>query len=96
MFNDETDMELTREFGTRMRRARLRQNITQADLARKAGVSITSVKEAEDGRIRTVRVLLAVLRVLGRLKDFELLMDMPNISPREVAKLKGRRRKRAS
>jgi putative transcriptional regulator len=96
MFNDETDMELKREFGTRMRRARLRQNITQAVLARKAGVSLTSVKEAEDGRIRTVRVLLAVLRVLGRLKDFELLMDMPDISPREAAKLKGRRRKRAS
>jgi transcriptional regulator with XRE-family HTH domain len=96
MFNDETDMELKKEFGTRMRRARLRQNITQAVLARKAGVSLTSVKEAEDGRIRTVRVLLAVLRVLGRLKDFELLMDMPDISPREAAKLKGRRRKRAS
>ena len=26
----------------------------------------------------------------------ELLMDMPDISPREAAKLKGRRRKRAS
>jgi putative transcriptional regulator len=96
MFNDKTNMEITGEFGTRMRRARLRQNITQADLARKAGVSLTSIKEAEDGRIRTVRVLLGVLRVLGRLKDFELLMDMPDISPREAAKLKGRRRKRAS
>ena len=43
---------------------KMRREDTEAVLARKAGVSLTSVKEAEDGKIRTVRVLLAV-RILG-------------------------------
>ncbi len=96
MLGEKTNAELTEQLGRRIRRIRLRQNITQRDLALKAGLSRLAVSRAEEGVIKSMRVLVAIARALGHLRDFELLFDVPEISPREMAQLKGKRRQRAT
>lgn len=96
MLGDKTNDELTEEIGRRIRRIRLRRNMTQQRLATKAGIGRLAVARAEEGSIKSVRVLLAIARALGHLGDFDLLFDVPDVSPREIALLKGKRRIRAS
>ena len=46
-----TDTAILQRIGEKLKRLRLRQNITQADLAADAQVSLSSVKKIENGQI---------------------------------------------
>ncbi len=54
--------------GTRLRNIRLRERLTQEELARKAGVPVSSLMELEkkSGGITTVAVLRGVAAALGK------------------------------
>ncbi|MHC1481705.1 helix-turn-helix domain-containing protein [Frateuria aurantia] len=89
-----TDAEL-RALGQRLARIRLAANITQADLARQAGVSARSIKRLEAGDNTSLDTLIRVLAALqlgGRL--LQALPD-PDVRPVERVRLKGRERQRA-
>lgn len=58
-----------REIGRRLRARRLRAGLTQAELASKAGVSVRTLSELENGRGATLRVTLAIAQPLGGLDD---------------------------
>lgn len=60
--------------GSQVRSARIASDLTQAELARRANISETSVRNLEQGAGSTVKTLLAVARVLGRtswIEDFD-------------------------
>jgi putative transcriptional regulator len=82
--------------GARLRRCRLRANLTQKTLAERAGVSLKTVANAEEGRNVSVETLLLLLRALGRLDDIEAVLADDGPSPVELARRQGRRRQRAS
>ena len=91
-----TNKEIIEELGWRLQTERLRQNITQAKLAQAAGISRRTLVGAERGESFTVDTLLAILRVLGRLDQLNAFLPEPKLSPVELSKLSGCRRKKAS
>ena len=91
-----TDEALLAELGERLTRSRLNRNITQAQLAREAGVSKRTVERIEAGASTQVSNLVRVIRALGLLENFERLVPEPSLSPMEQLKLQSKERVRAS
>lgn len=95
-----TDKLILRRTGENMKHTRLRQNITQQALAEDAGVSLSTVKNIEKGRIGSFDSLVRVSRVLGKLGVLMPLVEEEPLSPNEyyelVQKAGARQRKRAA
>lgn len=83
------------ELGQRLTRARLDRNLTQADLAREAGVSKRTVERLEAGESTQLANLLRVLRALDLLGRLDALVPESSPSPVEQLRLEGRQRERA-
>jgi putative transcriptional regulator len=95
-FSSMTDPAILGEIAQRVRRGRLNQNVTQARLARNAGVARSVVQNLETGRDVTLSSLLRILRTLGIIDQLNAFLPDPGISPVQLARLQGRRRQRAS
>lgn len=63
--------EVAAELGARIRRERLRQNLTQRTLAARAGISRLTVTRMEVTGAATLTNFLAVLSALRRVDDLE-------------------------
>lgn len=94
------DGEICRQIGKKIRRMRLRQNITQMSLAEQSQISVSSVKKIENGEIGSFDSLMRILRVLGDLDIFSPLLKDDEMSPNEYLKFvestKKKQRKRAT
>lgn len=66
--------ELAAELGDRVRRERLRQNLTQHTLAERSGVSRVTVTRMESGGTATLTNFLSVLVALRRAGDLDGLL----------------------
>lgn len=82
--------------GERIQKERLNQNLTQENLAKRAGITDRTVRSLENGQKPTVETLIRVLRALGRLAAIDAFLPEPGLSPLQLAKLQGRERQRAS
>ena len=82
--------------GERIQRERLNQNMTQAELAERAGLGARTVRSLEAGQKPTVETLIRALRGLGKLGTIDAFLPEPGLSPLQLAKLQGRERQRAS
>lgn len=69
--------ELAAELGQRVRRERLRQDLTQRTLAARAGVSRVTVTRMEADGTATLTSFLAVLSALRRAGDLTQLLEPP-------------------
>jgi predicted transcriptional regulator len=96
VFKSLNNQAVLMEIGNRIRRERLNQNTTQASLARSAGVSRRVILDLEAGRGCGLSAFVEILRALRKLDQLDVLLPEPGISPLQLAKLKGRERKRAS
>ena len=83
------------EIGRRLQIHRLNQNLSQTAVAEKAGVSRRALQKLEGGQSCTLALLVRALRALGRLDALDAFLPEPGLSPIQLAKLKGRERKRA-
>jgi transcriptional regulator with XRE-family HTH domain len=81
--------------GSRIQRERLNRNLTQTELAVHAGIGARTVRYLEAGRQTTVQTLIRILRALNKLDALDAFLPDPGLSPLQLAKLKGRERKRA-
>lgn len=74
--------------------------MSQAELADKSGVSISTIKRMEDGEVKNFESLIRVLRTLGKLDIFVPLVEEEQLSPNEYYELANKaskpKRKRAS
>ncbi len=93
--SDSFDGEILEEMGRRLRALRLQQNLGQADLAVRAQLSPTTVKNAEHGRDPRLSTILRILRVLGRVETLDAFLPPPTVSPLALLKTAGRQRERA-
>lgn len=95
-----TDIELCNRIGVKMKTVRLKQNMSQEELANKSGVSISTIKRMEDGEVKTLESLIRILRTLGKLDIFIPLVEEEQLSPNEYYELTNKankhKRKRAS
>ena len=81
------------ELGRQVRTLRLRQNIDQCELARRAGIALNAVKHLESGQGATLRSLARVLRALNRSDWIRALAPAVSISPVQMLKAKAPRRR---
>ena len=86
-----TDQEIMVTLGYRLKRIRLRKNILQKDLAKKAGISLRAIQKVEGGIFVNLKTLIAVARALGRIEDFFSLFEIPTISPMVYHKMNNER-----
>lgn len=93
-FLGKSDQQILKILGERLRRHRLRRDITQEQLAQRAGLSVSTIKGLESGRGR-LDSLVAVLRELQQLDGLEAFLPDPGISPLQLAEREGRPRQRA-
>ena len=84
------------EIGERVRRHRLNRNLSQKEVAERAGIGLASVARLEDGKGSTLANLIRVLTALDVPGSLDAFLPMPSISPVQLAKLHGRERRRAS
>ena len=89
-----SDEAVLGELGARLTKRRLDLQLTQADLAEKAGVSKRTVERIEAGGAAQTSSMLRVLRALDLLEGLEGLLGETGPSPMELLKLKGSNRKR--
>lgn len=92
----QSDKALLRDLGQRLRQARLRRNLTQQQLADRAGINRSTVGEYERGASTSTLTLVQVLRTLGLLDELAALAADPGPSPLDLARRQGRVRQRAS
>lgn len=88
--------DVLRELGTRLKTLRLQQNLRVQDLAAESGVSPRTLDRLEAGQSVGTENLVRVMRGLGRLQAFEAFVPVPEVSPYEIARLRGKVRQRAS
>lgn len=93
--SDSFDTEILEEIGRRLRTLRLQQNLGQVDLALRAHLSPTTVKNAERGRDPRLSTLVRILRVLGRVEALDAFLPPSTVSPLAMLKTAGRVRERA-
>ncbi len=95
-FSSMGDAAVLKELGERVRRHRLNLNVTQKDLAEKAGVARSVVQKIEQGETCLLDGWLRVLRSLGVLDQLNAFLPDPGVSPLQLARLQDRERQRAS
>ena len=88
MVIDKNISELEENLGQQLLDLRLRQNINQRELAKRAGVALNAVKNLEKGKGATVSSLIKVLRTLGRAEWLTSLGPVVSIIPMQMLKNK--------
>ena len=71
----QTTAETCATLGQRARQARLSQNLTQADLAGRAGISLGAVRKLEDGGHTTLATFVKCVQALGAAQELENLLS---------------------
>ena len=66
-------------YGSRVRALRIRDGITQKELALRAGVAEGTIKRFEQTGEIQLRSLLAIALVLGRLDEFADMLKLPDV-----------------
>ena len=94
--NDMSDTAVLEALGQRIARYRLNRNMTQAALAREAGISLPTVQRLEGGHSTQATNLIRVLRALQLLENLDGLVPEPAISPLQQARMQGKTPQRAS
>jgi len=91
-----TDLAILAELAERLSATRLRENLTQAELAAQAGVSKRTIERMEKGESVQLTNFIRVLRALDLAGKLDSLVPEPGLSPIAQLESKGRERRRAS
>ena len=83
------------ELGSRIKRARIDQRLTQQELAAKAGIAQRTISVIENGGDLRLENLIRILRALGYLENLNTLLPELAINPEDYASL-GKERQRVS
>ncbi len=78
-----TDLDVAKRIGAKLKSMRLRQNITQSNLAESAGVSLSTLKKIESGDICSFDSFLRMLRTLRKLDVLQPLVEEEQLTPNE-------------
>ncbi|MCU0794767.1 MAG: helix-turn-helix domain-containing protein [Akkermansiaceae bacterium] len=96
MLKELSNLQIEQELGRRLRRRRLDLNISQTALAEKCGLARRTITAAENGEGSTLTTLVALLRGLDALHEWESFLADPGPSPMMLLKLRENPRKYAS
>ncbi len=89
--------ELEQRLGERLRALRIQRDLTQAELAEAANVSLGALKRLERGRGSTTTTLVRVLRALDQERWLDALGPAPSrFNPLDVLEARNRRAARSA
>ena len=94
MWHEMSNPAVLVKIGQRIKETRIRQHITQEELATASGVSPLTVANIEKGKSVSLLLFISVLRSLGLLENLEQLVPETRVSPIELKKLQGKKRYR--
>ncbi len=93
------DAAVVTQLGKELRRIRLERNLSQAEVAQRAGLDRTTVVKLEAGRAATLLTVVQVLRAMDRLELLDAFHQEPQPTPYMLveaqAKYLKKQRKRA-
>ena len=94
-----TDLDIAKRIGANLQSMRLKQNITQSNLADSACISLSTLKKIENGDICSFDSFLRLLRMLRKLDVLLPLVEEEQLTPNEywefINNAKRKKRKRA-
>lgn len=84
-----SNSEIISELGARFKEYRLFSNLTQKEVAAKAGVSIFTISQFEKGEARNIGfgTILSLLRSIGFLQEVEKLLPPLPMLPNQIKKM---------
>jgi transcriptional regulator with XRE-family HTH domain len=91
-----TDETILADLGARLCSVRLSRNLTQAQVARNAGVAKRTVERIEAGQSAQMTSFIRILRSLDLLHGLELLLPPPEPGPMDLLRRAGRVPRRAT
>ena len=68
---------ILKELGNRIKQLRIARNITQAELAKKCGISSSTEVRIENGEDSKISNYIKILTALGLAENFDLLIPEP-------------------
>lgn len=92
----DSDDIILKDLGKQLRQMRLNRNITQEQLSESSGLSRSAISDLENRGRGSLNTFVRVLRALEKLEILNHFVSEAPISPIQIAKLKGKLRKRAS
>lgn len=95
LYGTESNETIRKELGTRLRDARIAMSMTQEEMAKKAGVSLSTLNRMENGSNVRLDYLLNVFRALNVAGNLDLLLPSQEITPEDLF-FERKKRKRAS
>ena len=93
MWNEMSNPAVLMRIGQRIKETRIRQHITQEELATASGVSPLTVANIEKGKSVSLLLFISVLRSLGLLENLEQLVPESGSADR-ASKMQGKKRYR--
>ena len=91
-----SDPAIVKEICLNLKQIRLNKNLSQAELAEKAGLNRVTISRMEAGRAATLLTVVQVLRALDKLDMLDMFQEETEVSPLQMLKLQKKVRKRAS
>ena len=95
-----SDNKAVEQLGKELRRMRLERNLSQAEVATRAGLDRTTVVKLEAGRAATLLTVVQVLRAMDKLELLDAFHEEPRATPMMLLeaeeKYQRKQRKRAS
>ncbi len=95
IFDKMSPTAIAEQLGDRLKQARLNADLTQSELASRTGLNRKTIINAEKGNVQ-LKNLISILVSLNMADHLDLFLPMQEISPLQLAKLKGKKRQRAS
>ena len=74
MWSIKTKAEIAREIAQRCRSLRLEQNVTQEELANRAGIAPRTYRRFEQEGLISLERLIAVIHSLNRISELEMIL----------------------
>ena len=93
MDNSKTTGEIEKELGEQIRSLRLRKGLPQVEIAERAGVALSALKNLESGKGAALKTFIKVLRALERLEWLDTLAPAVSISPLQILHSKSPRQR---
>ena len=90
ILDQRTDEAILAELGARLSSMRLSRNLTQAQLAKDAGVSKRTVERMEAGESAQLTSFIRILRTLGLLGGLDSFLPPPQPTPMQLLRRAGK------
>ncbi len=95
-FQNASSDQIIEALGQRLNQIRLNQNISQADLAKEAGVSRSTLTRLADGQPISLDSFIRVMQALKLTDQLAALLPDPSVRPVDRVRLDGTERQRAT